>query len=336
MNEDTQLKAMAAELTSAGYTVATNVPGDRLKAGIAPLASLEGLDLDIVAEIAVRDEKGAERSDLLIIEVANRRRRGGGRPGSRSLPRYVEDEKALWRFETISSALAALPGAELQIRFFDVSADQSNARYVQGPLKNKEAMLARLAEDTTALDRIGFEGNLAAGLVAARLWASWLRIIGNLHPGRERRELKAADLRTIHKDLYDQKIVDLPPDRYASTHRSLLAAFEGGDVDLPALLELAPQVSRLMKWAEQSYGAPPRKMSDQDRLIEDIARSILERAEGGRRDELMYVAEELMFFQNTSSFPTIVARFLLTLGRDTFVSDDLVNELLRRAATSPA
>lgn len=339
MNEEAQLKAMTAELTAAGYKVRTDVLGDQLEVGAARLARLEGIRLDIVAHLVRSDEQVDERPELLVIEVANRRRPAGGRPykDRRPLPRFVEDEDALVRFEMISGALAGVPRAEFQIRFFDVSADQAAARQLKGPLKTKDAMLGRLTEDRSMLVRSAGRDDLSRALVVTRLWSSWLRIVGNLHPGRERRELKNADLRTIEKDLFDQQIIDLKPGRYATIHHSVLATFEGGDVDLQHLLELQPHVWRLLDWASDRYGAPPLEAeANPDSLMDRMLDQIGERAVGSRRDELEGGVRFLRFFQGHSTFSQAVINFLLAHNREPVVSDDLITELMERAASSPS
>lgn len=339
MNEDTQLKAMAAELTAAGYKVRTDVVGDQLDTGAARLARLEGIRLDIVAELVRPDEPDDENPDLLVIEIANRRRPAEDRilAGRRPLSRYVEDEEALKRFEKISAVLADVPGAEFQIRFFDVSADQAAARQLEGPLKSKDAMLVRLTEDRSTLVRSAGRDDLSRALVVTRLWSSWLRIVGNLHPGRERRELKNADLRTIEKDLFDQQVIDLQPGRYAAIHRSVLATFEGGDLDVRDLLELKPHVWRLLEWASERYGAPkPKAEPGRDSLIDRIWQQIDERAAVERREDLDFAVSVLWLMQNSSVFPRAVADFLLAHMRDPVVSDDLIAELLELASNSPS
>lgn len=339
MNESTQLKAMAAELTAAGYKVRTDVVGDQPEIVDARLAGLEGIRLDIVAEHARPDEQGDEHPDLLVIEIANRRRPAEGRvrAGGRPLPRYVEDEEALKRFEMISAALSDVPRAEFQIRFFDVSADQAAARQIKRPLKAKDAMLVRILEDRSMLVRSAGRDDLSRALVVTRLWSSWLRIAGNLHPGRDRRELKNADLRTIEKDLYDQQIIDLRPGRYASIHQSVLAAFEGGDLDVQNLLALQPHVRQLLDWASERYGAPkPEAEPGRDSLIFRIRQQIDERATGQRREDLEVAATVLWLSENSFVFPRVVADFLLVNGREPVVSVDLITELLERAADSPS
>ena len=339
MTEETQLKAMAAELTAAGYKVRTDVVGNQLEAGAARLARLEGIRLDIVAELIRTDEQDDEHPELLVIEIANRRRPAGGRPHTdrRPLRRYVEDEYALKRFEMISAALADVPHAEFQIRFFDVSADQAAARQLKGPLKSKEAMLVRLTEDRSTLVRSAGRDDLSRALVVTRLWSSWLRIVGNLHPGRDRRELKNADLRTIEKDLFDQQIIDLQPGRYAAIHRSVLATFEGGDLDVQHLLDLQPHLWRLLDWASERYSAPkPESEPGRDSLLDRIWQQIAERAAGQRREDLEVAVTVLRLMQDSSVFPRAVTDFLLAQGREPVVSADLIAELLEQASNSPS
>jgi hypothetical protein len=339
MNDETQLKAMVAELTAAGYEVLTDVRGELIETEAAPkLTRMEGIKLDIVAELAQPDKQDGHQPHLLIIEIANRRRSPEARLRTgRAPPRYVEDDEALKRFEIISAGLADVPYAELQIRFFDVSADQASARQLKGPLKAKDVMLKRLLEDQSTLVRSAGRDDLSRALLITRLWSHWLRIVGNLHPGRERRELKSADLRTIQKDLYDQKVIDLTPGRYASIHRSLLAVFEGGDVEVRDLLELQPQVRRLLDWAADRYEAPRLETEPTpDSLFGRILKQIQERVVGQRREDLDAAVAWLWLKHESSSFPSAVADFLLTLRREPIVNDDLITELLEQAARSPS
>jgi hypothetical protein len=336
MNEDAQLKAMAAELTAAGYKVRTDVRGETLEVGDVAPPGMDGITLDLVAELASPDEFDAERPRLLVIEVANRRRHVPSRsPKGRSLPRYVEDDEAVRRFKSISAGLAEVPGAELQIRFLDVSADQAAARQLKGPVRTKEAMFKRITEDRGLLVRSAGRDDLSRALVVTRLWSHWLRIVGHLHPGRERRELKNADLRTIQKDLFDQQLISLPPGRYRTIHQSLLGAFEGGDFETQDLISLEAEVRRLLDWAAERYGVPnPEAEPKPGSLFDRISRQIVERAVGQRREELEVAVTFLWFMQGTDAFPRFVADFLLATGREPIISDDLITELLEQAANS--
>lgn len=335
MNEEAQLKAMAAELTSAGYFVRTDVRGETLGMGDGSFLVMEGITLDLVAELASADEINADRRPhLLVIEVANRRRLVPSRSAKEpSLPRYVEDDEALRRFKSISASLAEVPEAELQIRFLDVSADQAAARQLKGPVRTKEAMFKRITEDRGLLLRSAGRDELSRALVVTRLWSHWLRLVGHLHPGRERRELRTADLRTIQKDLFDQQIISLPPGRYSTIHQSLLGAFEGGDFAVQDLLTLEPEVRRLLDWAGKRYDVPnlaaePKPGS----LFDRIHSQIVERAVGQRREELEVAVTALSLVQGTNVFPRFVADFLLATGREPIISDDLITELLEQAA----
>lgn len=336
MNEGAQLKAMAAELTSAGYKVRTDVRGESLNVGDGAAPAMDGITLDLVGELANPDMINAERPRLLVIEVANRRRRVPSQSAKkRSLPRYVEDEEAVRRFESISAGLAEVADAELQIRFFDVSADQAAARQLMGPLRTKEAMLKRITEDRGLLLRSAGRDELSRALVVARLWSHWLRTMGHMHPGRERRELKTADLRTIQKDLFDQQLISMPPGRYRTIHQSLLGAFEGGDVDTHDLLALEPEVRRLLDWAAERYGAPAAEAEPQPgSLFGRIRSQIEERAAEERREDLEVAVTWLWLVQGTDVFPRLVADFILATGREPIISDDLITELLEQAAQS--
>ena len=183
--------------------------------------------------------------------------------------------------------------------------------------------------------RLAGRDDLSRALVVTRLWSNWLRIVGYLHPGRERRELKTADLRTIQKDLFDQQLISLPPARYRAIHESLLAAFEGGDFEAQDLLALEPEVRRLLNWAAERYCAPiPETEPKPGSLFDRIRSQIKERAVGQRREDLEAAVMLLMLVQGTDVFPRIVADFLLATGREPIINSDLITELLEQAANS--
>ena len=336
MNEGAQLKAMAAELTAAGYQVRTDAPGETLQLGGEASSGIHGLVLDIVAELPGRDVAFEDRPHLLVIEVANRRRLVPGRSGEGRLqPLWMEEEEAVRRFEVISDGLAGVPEAELQIRFFDVSADQAEARRLKGPLRNKEAMLGRVAEARRLLTRSAGRDELSRALVVGRLWSRWLRTVSHLHPGRERRELKDADLRTIQKDLFDQRVIDISPRAYRPAHQSLLAAFEGGDFEPRSLLDLEPELRRLLDWASARYRDPDLgKEPEPEGFLKKILEQVETRTVGERRNQLRAGVMTLVLLQGTDVFPRMVADFLLATGREPIVDDDLITELLERAASS--
>ena len=156
MNEAAQLKAMAAELTAAGYTVGTDIRGELLEVGDGAFPGMDGITLDLVAELSSPDDLDAERPRLLVIEVANRRRRGSSLPASgQSLLQYVEDDESVSRFMSISASLARIPEAVLQIRFFDVSADQAAARQLAGAARTNSPSAASSNSDAARKDAPG-------------------------------------------------------------------------------------------------------------------------------------------------------------------------------------
>ena len=333
MNEEAQLKAMASELIASGYDVRQDVSGDTLKMGASKLSGPFGITLDLVAELFNPKNGEPDRPRLLIVEVANRRRRNSdASPKGRPLPRYVEDDEAVRRFELISEAVAALDHVALEIRFFDVSADQAAARKLRNPLRSKAAMFNRIDEARGLLARSAGRDELSRALVVTRLWSHWVRIAGNLHPGREHREMKSADLRTIQKDLFDQKIIQLAPGRYCTIHQSVLAAFEGGDLEPQHLLELEPDVRVLLDWAAERLGAPQDEVPTSTSLLGRLRKEVNERAFGPRKDALSSALIVMALAENTENFPRRVMDFLLALGREPIISDDLMTALLERAA----
>lgn len=338
MNEQAQIDAMKAELVADGYKVDQDVVGDRLSLGGAATVHLGGLLLDLIGELEPRQEPGPDRPRMLVIEIANRTRPvfnpRTARPGRDRLP--LEDEKAIERFKVISSALAESEQIGFQIRFLDVSADQAAARHLMTTkVKDKMAMAELLASHNRMIVSSQHRSPLLRSLLIARLWAQWLRIASHLYPGREHQELKTADLRTLQKELYDQRIIEMPPFAYRRVHRNLLAIAEGGDVEFEALLKLEPDVRRLIKWAALRYGVADEKLSEPEpkSIFGDILREVKERAPEYRRSDLEHAIVLLHFFDGTDSFPREVARFQLALGREDIVSYDLMQALLERASS---
>lgn len=334
MDEKTQLKAMAAELQSAGYRVRQDVHAAELDISGLESSGLADMQLDLVAELIGDYGFKRDRPSLLVVEVANRQRaKRPRRISGGSLPRYVEDDEALGRFSSIAQALADRPDAELEIRFFDVSVDQSAARSISGPLKSKAVMQARILDDLGLLIRSAGRDRLSRALVIGRLWANWLRIIGHLYPGREQRELPVADLRTIQKDLYDQKLIETTPLSYRGIHKSLLAAYEGGDFDLTDLIVLERDVRNLLRWAGERFDlSQPENALAPNPLYEQLIQEINEHSKGERRDQLLAAITTAWLMQGTDAFPKMVLNFLIALGREPIVSEDLITELLETAA----
>lgn len=333
MKEEAQLKAMAAELTAQGFYVQTDVPGTELGLGDDAGQSIGQLQLDIVAKSYRRPDDAPDTPKILIIEVANRTRRAPqtGAQKIRTLPRFVDDEEAMLRFDLLSSALTGRPEIDLEIRFFDVSADQANARALPGGVGEKRLSTC-LVHDQRLLARSTRFDEVPRALIVARLWARWVRLAGNLNPGRARRELKFADLRTIQKDLFDQKVVILTPSRYRIIHNAVLAIVEGGDIEPKLLLELEPDLRTLMRWAAGRFGVEYQEI---DGLFGPIVQEILDVIEAGsdgqRRDDLIGAIAAVGFSQGTPVFARQVAYFMLVLGRDQIVPDQLITDLLESA-----
>ncbi len=335
MKEEAQLKAMAAELVAQGCDVRTDVPGAELGLGDDAGRSLGQLQLDIVAKSYRRREDAPDTPKILIIEVANRTRRAPqtGAQKILTLPRFVDDEDAMLRFDLLSSAIAGRPEIDLEIRFFDVSADQANARALPGGVGGKRLSTC-LAHDQRLLARSTRFDDIVRALIVARLWARWVRLAGNLNPGRARRELKLADLRTIQKDLFDQKVLTLTPHRYRVIHNAVLAIVEGGDIEPKLLLELEPDLRTLIRWAADHFGV---KYQETDGffgpIVQEIFNLIEANSDGPRRDDLIGAIAAVGFSQGTAVFAKQVAYFMLVLGRDQIVPDQLITDLLESAAT---
>jgi hypothetical protein len=333
MNEAAQLDAMAAELVAAGYEVSRDVPGGQLGLDLSAQSPLHKITLDLVARLRDTSSEAGERPHLVIVEVANRTRlvqRDGGAAARRT---FVEEDEAVSRFRSISEGVAQHPAVVFQIRFFDVSADQFAARRMRKGFRAKQSIIERVQESQRLLARSAARDHLSRALVVARLWAHWLRIAGNLHPGRDHQEFRVADLRTIQKDLFDQQVLQMSPSRYGTLHRSLLAASEGGDFEPRDLLLLEPHVRALLKWAAARYDVPgaeeePETGSLFQRLIKDIEA----RTSGPRQEELRGAVVEMWLAHDTDVFAKKVAGFLLALRGGPEIAQDLMTELLEQAS----
>lgn len=272
MTEEEQLRAMAAEYEAAGYRVDTNVAGD--EAGIKIPATMR---LDLVAQR--RDVSTVkEMPRLIVVEVANRSRRG--RSGKVS---EDAEKESVRRFETISNALAGFEdhAARLEIRFFDLSAEQARSRTVKSVKpKSNDDLKEELAKTRAELNK-RFSSESLRGLVIARHWTRWLRLMAYRFPGSGG-ELKLADLRVIEKDLYDGGILKLAPSSYRRSHANLVAIFEGGDVDWAAVNGLRAPLGDLLRYVEERTSGkkqPERNLSATS-LREEVEPPIIDK---GRR-----------------------------------------------------
>jgi hypothetical protein len=333
MNETDQLKAMAAELVAAGYDVSRDVLGRELKLELTEQSPLYNIRLDLVGEFKVKSDETIERRHIVIIEVANRTRLADQDGNWTPSQKFVDEDTAISRFKLISEGLAEHPTVDFQIRFFDVSADQSAARHKKKVFKVKRHIMERVREDRWLLARSAGRDELSRALVIARLWAHWLRIVGNLHPGREHRELREADLRTIQKDLFDQSLLKISPYRYGILHGSLLSVSEGGDLDPRKLLELEPEVRELLDWATARYGGQDaEKTVETGSLFNRLILDIQAKSSGPRQEELISLIWMLRFSYGDNTFPREVASFLLAIQNEPKIADDLITELLERAS----
>jgi hypothetical protein len=329
MNEETQIQAIEAELRAAGYKVVRD--RDIAELGLTE-ANIGRLWIDLYGELSADRTTSAARPQRLIVEIANRRRsnqQGEQRP-SRAL---LDDEAAEWRFKTLSSAIAGLDDAELQIRFLDVSADQASARKLTTTkVGRREEVADQLQKDWAMLGAARRWPMMVQGLLVARLWSHWLRILAYQYPGKGRRELQPADLRVLVKELYDQKVLSLQPRQYASIHRQILAITEGGDVDPSSLNFLRPHLEELLQLAFARFTDEAREPpADDEGVFSDIFQAIETRAPPSRRTELAGAFTLMRFKDGDPDFAAAVARFLLQLGDDDFISREDVLRLLQRA-----
>ncbi|WP_062098344.1 hypothetical protein [Caulobacter sp. CCH5-E12] len=330
MNEQAQIEAIKAELTARGYQVQQDAD---LALVLETEAPRQDLLLDLVGVRPI-PATSPGRAAVLIIEIANRSR--PSRPRARSLLRPpLEDDEAVERFTAISQAVADRDDIEFQIRFLDVSVDQAKAREVKlGKATSKAAIAASLLDDQAVLGALATWPKPIQPAVLARLWARWLRLIAYLHPGRARRELKTADLRTLHKELYDQQVLDLPPGAYRQIHREVLATAEGGDVSLDLLNRLVPALRQLFGWARAYYGLPvltPEQRQEAS-LFTELAEAVEARAPANRQDELITTITLMRLWETTDRFAQLVLLFQMQLGEEAFVPPPLMRTLLARAA----
>lgn len=333
MNEETQIQAIEAELRAAGYKVARD--RDIAELGLAE-ANIGHLWIDLYGELLADRPTTAARPRRLIVEIANRRRgsqQGGQRP-SRAL---LDDEAAEWRFKMLSSAIAGLDDAELQVRFLDVSADQASARKLTTTkVGRREEVADQLQKDWAMLGAARRWPMMVQGLLVARLWSHWLRILAYQYPGKGRRELQPADLRVLVKELYDQNVLSLQPRQYASIHRQILAITEGGDVDPASLDFLRPHLEELLQLAFARFADEPREPqephADDEGVFSTIFQAIETRAPASRRSELVGAFTLMRLKDGDPDFPAAVALFLLQLGDDELLSREEVLRLLQRAS----
>jgi hypothetical protein len=329
MNETDQLKAMAAELVAAGYDVSRDVLGRELKLELTEQSPLYNIRLDLVGEFKVKSDETIERRHIVIIEVANRTRLVDQDGNWTPSQKFVDEDTAISRFKLISEGLAEHPTVDFQIRFFDVSADQFAARRMKKDFKVKHHIMERVQEGQWLLARSAGRDDLSRALVVARLWANWLRIVGNLHPGREHRELRVADLRTIQKDLFDHNVLEMRPYRYGILHRSLLAVTEGGDFEARELLELEPEVRALFSWATARYGGKEgEKKVEAGSLFDRLFLDIKAQTPGPRQVELIRHLMMLRIVYGTEAFAKRVAGFLLAIQNGPKIAEALITELL--------
>lgn len=332
MNESAQLKAIAAELVGSGWGVDRDLPGPLLRIDGDGGSALEGMTLDFVA--ARKD--GSGRVTTLIVEVANRTRRALGPvgPSSRPVARQPYDEEAVARFESIANALADAPNVDFQIRFLDVSAEQAAARLLTTPFRNKELMGKRVVEDRRLLAISSGRDDLSHTLLVVRLWTFWLRVFGNRYPGRDRQEMKHADLRTIQKDLYDARIVEMTPSRYHIVHSGLMAVVEGGDFEPDRIADLEQELRALLKQVAEWYDVRSEFAAidhSYNGIFGDIQNELREAAITDDVEDAEVSLFVLWLTQGSERFAAEVARFQLSLGGRRLISESLLTALLEQA-----
>ncbi|WP_449253184.1 hypothetical protein [Brevundimonas naejangsanensis] len=333
MNEATQIEAMRAELVAQGYEVHVDV----LAASIG-LPELEGLG-DFVADlIGVRlnalNPKARWPHEILIVEVTNRQQRPDPHT-RRGFPArgIVSDQEALARFSKIANSIRNQPWIEFEIRFLDVSADQVAARKLKpGSAAGREKLRQRFLRDTEALASVQNAPMLVRATIVARLWANWLRVAAYRFPGRQRMELKTADLRIIQKDLYDHGVLDMPPREYRALHDAVLSVTEGGDVECERLLKLEAPLQALWSWMAQKIDfkileAPSPKDADLLRRLDIAITQLGPRVPPAVQADLAL----LRFTQRTDRFASAVAQFQRHLGPHR-LPENLLDELLAEAA----
>jgi hypothetical protein len=325
MNEDAQIQAMMAELEAEGYAVRRDVPA----------SEFGGKETSLILDLVASPMMGRGRT--LVVEIANRCRR----PGADDLfpDAELSEEVALGRFELISKLVrSSKSSADFQIRFFDVSADQANARTLIGTsVFNPESVLSAYEELASALADMAV-GEKSRILLIAHSWARWLRMTAYRWPAA-RREMPDSDLRKIQKDLFDAKIVSTSPADYHRTHRSVLAAIEGGDVEWDRLeaLEgdlllvakrLAEHVGKSIDESDKTQAA---KRQRPDEVFEFVERALRNQFAGDRRDQLLKVLHGLRDTDGTPRYTEAFGRFLIEVNTDWPSLRGAIDRLINRA-----
>ena len=265
MTEADQLKAIAAEFQVAGWAVSF----DPLPGSFNFPEDMPRLDMVAYRNGDPMPEYPPPGPSIIIVEVANRRRRNRKETGRADHPYWAEldEEEAQYRFERISDSLQALQRDDIdfQVRFLDVSADQAEARtFTDFSPWNTEQLLNEMRDARTRLaNRQRTADDRALEVVAT--WARALRILGHRFPGRRHKELQKADLRTIQKDLYDAGVIDTPPSDYVRTHQSILALFEGGSPEWPLLHSLEADLNKILDHIISKY------LQDEAETISEMA-----------------------------------------------------------------
>jgi hypothetical protein len=165
--------------------------------------------------------------------------------------------------------------------------------------------------------------------VLALVWSRALRLVAWRHPGRRRKELKFADLRTIQKDLYDYKILTLPPARYRKSHRAIMAIVEGGTFSCEAVLALEGELLALWRWASDHLDLQPVRpaRSSVADLFEQLLREVRERGPSEQRDKAENTLVLMRLVEHTPAFPTVVAELHREIDLRT-LSDSAFNRLI--------
>ncbi len=252
MNENDQIKAIAAEYRAIGYRVRRNV-----RPSLFGIEFADSMRLDLIAYRGRKETNGSDKAGarIIIVEIANRSRPEVDQSSD------TGERQRVARFEAISEALGRLsnPSILFLIRFLDVSKDQADARSLkQLKVRSRVQLEKALASTRATLEGARNQPLAIRGLVLAREWAHWLRIMAHRFPAT-RGELKYADLRAVQKDLYDGDIIKLEPDAYYHLHRQLTAIQEGGDVSWGSVEELAEPLKDLLSYVEDKVLRPPNR-----------------------------------------------------------------------------
>ena len=245
MNEEDQVKAIAAEYRALGYRVRRDV-----KPSLFGIKLAHSTGLDLVAYRGRTNTAGSEqaRPRIIIVEIANRSRPEAGHSSG------IGARHSVARFEAISEALGrrSNPSILFLIRFLDVSKDQADARSLKRLKVRSQVQLEKaLASTRETLEDAKNQPQAIHSLILAREWANWLRIMAHRFPAT-RGELKYADLRAVQKDLYDGGIIKLEPGAYYRLHRHLMAIQEGGDVSWGSLQTLAKPLNDILSYVEDN------------------------------------------------------------------------------------